>query len=360
MHLKPMIEISDREHVKKFKRSLPKQTADAHEVELAKKREALQIDINNFYDQAKTLCPGIDFEEIKCEAAPLEPIQIENEDPGEVHDEPDNPFSLSQNEVEHVRLPLPSSFPSPVHPSILAMREKEIQLRIGQADDSLEGMRSAIGHKSYLYRSNVRLAEGKRQRTRGYGAVKVVDDQLRLHIRIYNHARWSLIRLGADPTLLVRFEKLLPEHTKAITAVYKPNASGQRNKRLSWIWTMKNPGQKGGSNYLDERELFLAPIIDRCHANRLPVVYRVNWLRAKCRWERWREEHILLTAEMDWMIRFFAFKSKECHAWCEGEKSSLGLQAYARRQAEMWRLLGVQAERMFSATRAAGKQPTEG
>ena len=111
----------------------------------------------------------------------------------------------------------------------------------------------AIGHKSYLYRSNVRLAEGKRQRTRGYDTVKVVDQQLRMHIKIYTHARWALIRLGADADVLNRFQKLLPEHTNAITAVYKPNAGGQRNKPLSWIWTMKTPGQNG-SLYLDERK----------------------------------------------------------------------------------------------------------
>ena len=83
-----------------------------------------------------------------------------------------------------------------------------------------------------------------------------------------------------------------------------------------------------------------------------PSVYRVNWLKAKSRAERWQEEHELLTSEMEWVLRFFDFKEDEAKAWALiTGKDSPGHTAYARKKGEMWRLLAVHAEKMFSTTK---------
>ncbi|KAH6906278.1 hypothetical protein BKA70DRAFT_1497792 [Coprinopsis sp. MPI-PUGE-AT-0042] len=323
----------NQKHVKTYVRNLPKRPTASQELELSKRRELLQKDINSFYETAKTLFPEIDFDELKCDQEPLESIEIDGEDVDAVpiDDETENPFSLSQNECEDVAIPLPSSFASPLPMSMEPIVDKELKLRVAEANDALEGVREDIGHKSFLYRSNIRLAEGKQQKTRGYAAVRNVNASMRFHIKVYNHARWALSRLGADPALMSYFKPISKEDTKAITAIYKPNARGERNKKVSWIWSMAEQGHEVNSQYLAE-------------------VYRVNWVRAKCRMERWKEEHHLLRSEMEWILNFFAYKSDQCKAWGLMNRKKTGYIAYARRQEEMWRLLGVQAEIMFGDT----------
>jgi hypothetical protein len=39
-----------------------------------------------------------------------------------------------------------------------------------------------------------------------------------------------------------------------------------------------------------------------------PTVYRVNWLRAKARYDWWSEEHILIPNEMNWTRLFSSTK----------------------------------------------------
>ena len=75
------------------------------------------------------------------------------------------------------------------------------------------------------------------------------------------------------------------------------------------------------------------------------VVYRVNWLRAKSRRDRWAEELELLTSEMSW-VRLY--HSNQTDAWkrraaIAGEN---GVNAfyYALKQQNAWELLGSQAE----------------
>ncbi|KAH6869445.1 hypothetical protein BKA70DRAFT_1379648 [Coprinopsis sp. MPI-PUGE-AT-0042] len=323
----------NQKQVKTYLRNLPKQPSPSQDLETSKRCELLQRDINAFYETAKTLFPDIDFDELKCDQAPLEHIEIDGEeiDAGPIDDHIDNPFSLSQHECEDVTIPLPSSFASPLPMSMEAIVNKELKLRVAEANDALEGVREDIGHKSFLYRSNIRLAEGKQQKTRGYAAVRNVDASMRFHINVYNHARWALGRLRADAALMSYFKPISKDDMKAITAIYKPNARGERNKKVSWIWTMAGQQQEVHSKYLAE-------------------VYRVNWVQAKCRMERWKEEHDILQCEMEWILNFFAYKSDQCKAWALMSQEKIGYKAYARRQEEMWRLLGVQAEIMFGET----------
>src|SRR5882762_8397003 len=39
------------------------------------------------------------------------------------------------------------------------------------------------------------------------------------------------------------------------------------------------------------------------------AVYRVHWLKAKSRRDRWREEELLLTSEMEWTELFFRHRA---------------------------------------------------
>ncbi|EAU81827.2 hypothetical protein CC1G_12943 [Coprinopsis cinerea okayama7 len=312
--------------LKSFIRSLPKELSDEQALEVEKRREQLYNDIDSFYEAATHLFPDADLESLKCDLPPSDDVLVDGED------EEDNPFSLTHNQMEEVRLPLPSCLSSSISSTSIELAgSKELKLRLSQADDALEGIRNDIGHKSYLYRSNVRLAEGKKQKTRGYAAVKNVNDSLKNHVKVYNQARWAMRRLGADAKTLQRYRPIAPGDTKAVTAIYNPNARGQRNKSLSWIWTMDVAGDSAKSEYLEE-------------------LYRVNWLRARSRFDRWREEYKLLRSEMDWILNFFSYKEAECKSWALRKEDSPGHVAYALRQADMWHLLYAQADKAFQKT----------
>lgn len=74
-------------------------------------------------------------------------------------------------------------------------------------------------------------------------------------------------------------------------------------------------------------------------------MYRVNWLRAKSRRDRWAEELALTQAEMQW-TRLFHLHRK--NLWlsraAEVEAEHPKLQFYARKQAKTWDLLASQVD----------------
>lgn len=65
------------------------------------------------------------------------------------------------------------------------------------------------------------------------------------------------------------------------------------------------------------------------------LVYRVNWLRAKARKERWEEEMELVSREMDWTVNSFEYCGK---AWKKRADMAegAGKVAYAWKQWSMW------------------------
>jgi hypothetical protein len=81
----------------------------------------------------------------------------------------------------------------------------------------------------------------------------------------------------------------------------------------------------------------------------IDLVTRVNWLRAKARTERWQEEVLILQHEMVWTERWFEHQMNE---WGKrmhpNDESKLGHQAYAAKQASIWKHFRDHAQREFS------------
>ena len=68
------------------------------------------------------------------------------------------------------------------------------------------------------------------------------------------------------------------------------------------------------------------------------LVYRVNWLRAKARVDRWHEELMLVKHEMHWTTLWFQHQAE---VWSEHSKSEhsdlpVGHKAYAAKQQKLW------------------------
>jgi hypothetical protein len=89
-----------------------------------------------------------------------------------------------------------------------------------------------------------------------------------------------------------------------------------------------------------------------CLRNCSGSVYRVNWLRAKARKERWEEEMQLVTSEMDWTVRCFQHHGG---IWKQrAEKAEYpGHEAYAWKQGSTWDEWAKTAEEAFRALKGA-------
>ena len=79
------------------------------------------------------------------------------------------------------------------------------------------------------------------------------------------------------------------------------------------------------------------------------LVYRVNWLRAKARCDRWSEELQIVRHEMRWTILWFEHQMKEWKDRLDGsmKESKQGHIAYAEKQVAMWKMFIREGERGF-------------
>jgi hypothetical protein len=80
-------------------------------------------------------------------------------------------------------------------------------------------------------------------------------------------------------------------------------------------------------------------------------VYRVNWLRAKARYDRWNEEDRQVKYEMEWTITWYRWQKEK---WMKrSERAEMlntqgnGHVAYAEKQVSMWEKLEVEAQKAF-------------
>ncbi|KAK7678294.1 hypothetical protein QCA50_018642 [Cerrena zonata] len=300
---------------------------------LLEKRLSLQAEIDNFRSKSQ------DFVSILNEADPDLSAVLDDwediagddlQDPDDQHN-PDGPvFEIADGRLaECLPIPLPSSFGKVACKTRLqGLAAIELDLRIGQANDSLRYLRIAIGQKSFNFRTKFRPASGNsgyKNRLRSYAEKHTLQMSIDQAAQIYTSARRALDILGASPDVLSRFKVLNKTDLAASTAVIDPNARGERNNGLSWIWhTQHDPGED--PVWLDE-------------------LYRVNWLRAKARRDRWAEELALTKAEMLW-TRLFHLHRRDLwlHRAAEAESDHPRLRFYAHKQARTWDLLASQVD----------------
>ena len=142
--------------------------------------------------------------------------------------------------VEHVKIPLPSTLGAAElrarHSESLLW--KEYELRKGQANEALQGVRISIANLSFEYGKKLRkIKKSKVKKTRAWAGVQSIGKVLHRHCLIYAHSVTALQNLG-DPERLVGilYKTLEVKHMKANTSVAEPNAAGQRNVRPAWFW----------------------------------------------------------------------------------------------------------------------------
>lgn len=138
---------------------------------------------------------------------------------------------------------LPLSMPSYIRASsclkeagLKDLIKEEVQLRIGQANDSLEKLKTHLGHKSILYRMNLRSSTSVRTDTRSQQDIRRVSLKIARNVRSYHRARKSLSQLEASQDILQKYQLVKPDELGLSKDITEENRFGQSSDMLPWFW----------------------------------------------------------------------------------------------------------------------------
>lgn len=154
--------------------------------------------------------------------------------------------------AEEMGIWMPSSVP---YQDALALglgplQAEELELRKGQANDCLEKLRMALGHKAIIYRQHFRSAGSTWAGTRAKQEAHCCQLKIDKCIRSYLRARSAMECLGMDEaTLGSIYQPILPIELSINKEVTEENRFGQGSDRLAWFWR----GSQGqADDWLDE------------------------------------------------------------------------------------------------------------
>jgi hypothetical protein len=172
-------------------------------------------------------------------------------------DESEAPSALAESVV----LPLPSNIISiQLGPSIKSMKSIERELRKGQANDALEGIRIGLANKSLLLQTNVNQSKSTKQSTRAWASVRNAQSQILHHARSY-HRAWQALQLIGTAEDLAIYQKLEGKHLVVVKDITMAKRYGQGSDSLAWFWRIGPSEDEITGEWMEEceRTLFLFP-----------------------------------------------------------------------------------------------------
>ncbi|KAH9910767.1 uncharacterized protein BXZ73DRAFT_108538 [Epithele typhae] len=140
---------------------------------------------------------------------------------------------------------------------VLAERE----LRKGEMNECLSGVRDGIDTKSYLYYARVRNATSVRKSLRSFSEIRMVDHSVAKYVQLYMLSRTALAALydPNDPEDvkkksddLVIYKPITKSNLTVNTTILEATTRSARNKHPSWIWTFTRTSEEGSTLYNDE------------------------------------------------------------------------------------------------------------
>jgi hypothetical protein len=255
----------------------------------------------------------------------------------------------AEESIEQAMVWLPSSFTKSerIQLGLERIAAVEAELREGQANDALESLRASLAEKSLRFRTEVKPAKSQRTMTRAWDSIHRADKQIRGAVQCYRLARSALEGLGVSSKLLEQYKEIQKKDLKMSRDVVEENRVGQRSWELPWFWRLDRKLDKDRDEFLKECELCGA-VLSIDNINILSAVYRVSWLRAKARKERWEEEIELVGREMEWTVRSFQHHEEVWRQRADKAKGS-GQKAYAWKQSSTWGEWAAVANGTFGA-----------
>ncbi|KAG1729111.1 uncharacterized protein EDB91DRAFT_1085887 [Suillus paluster] len=314
-------------------RQLPNDATSAQKASIEEKRQRLAARIAKFHETADAMTAGMDLDIGTVHSDDPRFCRTDN-DGNEWVEVSDEEISEDIDEeilTEEMGIWMPSSTSrhNRLTLGLGPLQAEELELQKGQANDCLENLRMALGHKALIYRQYFRSADSTWAGTRSKQEARRCQLKIDKYVRSYQRARSAMQHLGMDEaTLGSIYREILPTELSIDKEVTEENRFGQGSDRLAWFWRVNNASEGQEDAWMDE-------------------FYRVNWLKAKARWSRWQEELSLVRHEMGWTINWFKYHQKEWNRrWQQATRP--GHQAYAYQQVLMWGRFAQDAEKAFN------------
>lgn len=214
--------------------------------DLLKRRQRLEARITAFEQRVAVLLNISEDTQWSTEVGRLRHAEdsadeLSDDDPGQYSE------MLITPEVDMLSFPSSLDVGEIARNSLEAIAMVEAELRRGQINDALHGLRLALGEKSLCFRAEVRNAHSQRTSQRAWGNVHRYDGEARKHRKMYNHARAALTRLSIFPEFLATLHDITEQDMKMSGDVTEENRYGQRSDTLAWFWRLDD-GLSGEDN----------------------------------------------------------------------------------------------------------------
>ncbi|KAG1859409.1 hypothetical protein C8R48DRAFT_673951 [Suillus tomentosus] len=308
-------------------RQLPEDPTASQRTLMEEKRQKLLSRINKFHKTVLVMTNGMELEggaglhqddpELCLEEADgsnFPGIEELGEDSIlDVGDDADSPA-----EVAELWMPSWGTSDPIMNDVVMPLRQEELELRKGQANDCLEKLRQALGNRSVVFREKLHSNKSiHHQGTRSTKELRKITLAINKHAREYHQSRAAMQQLGADSDTMSSYQALKAEDLTVSKEVTEENRHGQGSDRLAWFWRINSAEDSQKSEWMNE-------------------FYRVNWLKAKARYDRWSEELKL----------WFQKQESEWRARAD-ESIKNGHRAYAEKQASMWAEFAAEGMKSF-------------
>jgi hypothetical protein len=156
--------------------------------------------------------------------------------------------------VESMILPLPSNIVSPQHkPGMESLILVERELRKGQANDALEGLRIGLANKSLLLLTDVNQSKSTKENTRAWAGVRNCQRQILIHSRAYERA-WVALKSVGTPDDLVFYQKLVERDLVVVKDITMAKRFGQGSESVAWIWRIGPAQGSVSEKWMEECE----------------------------------------------------------------------------------------------------------
>ena len=232
----------------------------------------------------------------------------------------------------------------------------ELRFRYAQADDSLVELRRLLRLYRNLRDENLKhpgLAQKSVTRTRGL--FQSFWTRIDRSADRYSHACSAMLTLDPDqklkPDWMGRFKELDGSDVRGPGREQEDTSEGQF--KPSWIWLvplLNHPLPPAVTLSSDHAEVTSVDEPTAASDAEVTESMRAHWAKCQARAERYEEEVALTAEEMGRTLRYFEWKqsqwlslqsSREASATPPSTDVQRGLQAYARRQANIYEMLVV-------------------
>lgn len=245
-------------------KKLPEKPTLKQQLKISQMRSRLGKQIKDFLNAATMFLPTMEEDDLReLEEEPIDTPMDEAVEPEDLMDghmeddvdlEDEDESEAPSDLPESIVLPLPSNVNSvKLTTSLISLRLTERELRKGQANDALEGIRIGLANKSLLLLTDVNNSGSTKQSTRAWSSVRNAQSQVIHHAHAYQRA-WEAIKSVGTSEDQAIYQKLDEKDLVVVKDITNAKRYGQGSDRLAWFWRIRPSKDNMTGEWMEECE----------------------------------------------------------------------------------------------------------